>query len=582
MRIFPIVLPFAAALICGHVIAKEPPKPTAASETAAAKSSAMDAPLFYQILIGELSARAQQPSEAFSIMLDAARKTGDAALFRRTVQIALQARSGESALQAAKAWSQAQPDSLEANRFVLQILLALNRVADTLEPLKKELTLTRVEGRSALIWALPGLYDRARDKQAVVTVVQKALTEPLKQPDLAATAWATLGRLWQSADQTQEALEAAQKSQQADVRSEYPALLALSLMAAGTTQAEALVEKHLPFARPELRMAYVKVLLGARREADAQVQLSQLQDNHPEYADTWLVSGALALQGGKQPLAQQYLQRYLDMTQPAAADKPAAELQRGRSQAFLAMAQIAQQRQDLAAAQQWLEKVDNPDDVLRAQIRRAALIAQQGHLDDAVLLIRSQPERSESDARLKRSAEVQLLREQHQLERARATLEAFIAQFPDDFDLIYDLAMVHEKRGDLPEMERLLRQLIANRPDDPHAYNALGYSLADRGLRLPEAMTLITKALELAPNDPFITDSLAWAHFRSGNKAEAQRLLQQAFSDRPDPEIAAHLGEVLWESDLRSQAADIFRRGLQLNPDNETLKETIRRLRVPL
>jgi len=175
-----------------------------------------------------------------------------------------------------------------------------------------------------------------------------------------------------------------------------------------------------------------------------------------------------------------------------------------------------------------------------------------------------------------------MLREQHQLERARATLEAFIAQFPDDFDLVYDLAMVHEKLGDLPEMERLLRQLIANRPDDPHAYNALGYSLADRRLRLPEAMTLITKALELAPNDPFITDSLAWAHFRSGNQSEAQRLLQQAFDAQPDAEIAAHLGEVLWESDLRSQAIDIFKRGLQLNPDNETLKEALRRLRVPL
>lgn len=579
---YPIYLPLVTALFCGLAVAKEAPKPSATSGVAAVKTSAMDAPLFYQILLGELSARAQQPSEAFSIMLDAARKTGDAALFRRAVQIALQARSGESALQAAKAWSLVQPDSLEANRFVLQILLALNRVADTLEPLKKELALTPVQGRSDLIWTLPGLFERARDKQAVVTVVQKALTETLKQPDLAATAWATLGRLWQSAGKTTQALEAAQKAQQVSARSEYPALLALSLMAAGTAQAEAVVEKHLPFARPELRMAYVKVLLGARREADAQNQLLQLQTQHPDYADTWLVSGALALQQTQSTLAEQHLQRYLDMTQPAASDKPTAELQRGRSQAFLAMAQIAQQRQDLAAAQQWLEKVDNPDDVLRAQIRRAALLAQQGRLDEALQLIRSQPERSESDARLKRSAEVQMLREHNQLERARATLDAFIAQFPDDLDLVYDLAMVHEKRGDLPEMERLLRQLITSRPDDPQAYNALGYSLADRGLRLPEAMTLITKALELAPNDPFITDSLAWAHFRSGNKAEAQRLLQQAFSDRPDAEIAAHLGEVLWESDLRSQAADIFRRALQLTPDNETLKETIRRLRVEL
>lgn len=542
----------------------------------------MDAPLFYQVLLGELSARAQLPADAFSIMLDAARKTGDAALFRRAVQIALEARSGESALQAAKAWSHALPDSLDANRFVLQILLALNRVADTLEPLKRELALTPIEGRVELIWALPGLYDRARDKQVVLELVQKALVQALKQPDLAATAWATVGRLWQSAGNANEALNSAQKAQAINPQSEHPALLALSLLAGGTLQAQALVEKHLAYARPEFRMAYIKFLLNAKRESDAQAQLLQLQDLHPDYADTWLVSGALALQQTKPALAEQHLQRYLNMTQPAESGKQTVELQRGRSQAFLALAQIAQQRQDLGAAQQWLAKVDNPDDVLRAQIRRAALVAQQGHLDEAVQLIRSQPERSETDARLKRSAEVQLLREQHQIERARTVLEAFIAQFPDDFDLLYDLAMVHEKLGHLPDMERLLRQLIASRPEDPHAYNALGYSLADRGLRLSEAIVLITKALELAPNDPFITDSLAWAHFRNGNKSEAQRLLQQAFDARPDAEIAAHLGEVLWESNQRGQAADIFRHGLKLNPDNETLKETMRRLRVPL
>ena len=131
-------------------------------------------------------------------------------------------------------------------------------------------------------------------------------------------------------------------------------------------------------------------------------------------------------------------------------------------------------------------------------------------------------------------------------------------------------------------MERLLRELIAARPDDPHAYNALGYSLADRNLRLPEAIELITKALQLTPNDPFITDSLAWAYFRSGNTDEALRLLQQAYSDRPDAEIAAHLGEVLWQMGQRASAQEIFRQGLKINPENETLNETIKRLRVPL
>ncbi|MDD5028258.1 MAG: tetratricopeptide repeat protein [Rhodoferax sp.] len=563
-------------------MAQARPDTSATSESGTAKASALDAPLLYQILLGELSARDQQPGEAFSIMFDAASKTHDPALYRRTVQIALQARSGESALQAAKAWSQVLPASREANHFVLQILLALNRVTDTLEPLTKELALTPAADRVELIWSIPGLYERAHDKPAVVTVVQKALTQSLKQPDHAATAWAAMGRLWQSAGKTQQALDAAQKAQAINLRSEHPALLALSLMTEGTPQAQALIGKHLPYARPEFRMAYVKTLVNAKREEDAMAQLLEMQVRAADYADTWLVSGALALQRGQLELAEQHLQRYLTMTQLAASGKVTAEIRRGRSQAFLAMAQISQLRKNLGDAQRWLEKVDNPDDLLRAQLRRASMIAQEGRLDQAVELIRSQPERSEADARLKRSAEVQLLREQHQLSRARATLQAFIAQFPDESDLLYDLAMVYEKLGDLPEMERLLRELIASRPDDPHPYNALGYSLADRGLRLPEAIALITKALELTPKDPFITDSLAWAHFRSGNKNEAQRLLQQAFRDRPDAEIAAHLGEVLWDSDQRSEAIDVFRRGVALSPDNDTLKETIRRLRVPL
>jgi predicted Zn-dependent protease len=131
-------------------------------------------------------------------------------------------------------------------------------------------------------------------------------------------------------------------------------------------------------------------------------------------------------------------------------------------------------------------------------------------------------------------------------------------------------------------MERLLRQLIAKKPDYQHAYNALGFSLAERNVRLPEARQLIQKALEYAPGDPFISDSLAWVEFRMGNKAEALRILQQAYKDRPDPEIAAHLGEVLWSLGQREQAEAIWREGMLLSSDNETLIETLKRLKVKL
>jgi Flp pilus assembly protein TadD len=140
--------------------------------------------------------------------------------------------------------------------------------------------------------------------------------------------------------------------------------------------------------------------------------------------------------------------------------------------------------------------------------------------------------------------------------------------------------MLAEKMDDLAEMERLLRQLMTAKPEDPQAYNALGYSLADRGLRLPEARQLIEKALTLTPNDPFIVDSLAWVAFRMGQSEEALRLLRSAYGQKPDAEIAAHLGEVLWTTGQADEARKIWRQGLELNPDNDTLKATLQRLRV--
>ena len=148
--------------------------------------------------------------------------------------------------------------------------------------------------------------------------------------------------------------------------------------------------------------------------------------------------------------------------------------------------------------------------------------------------------------------------------------------------MAYDLAMLAEKLGKLPEMELLLRRVIAEQPDYHHAYNALGYSLADRNMRLPEARQLITKALEFAPNDPFIVDSMAWVEYRSGNLQEARRLLEQAYANRQDAEIAAHLGEVLWSLGQREQATALWRKALSEDKDNDTLQETVRRLRGAL
>jgi Flp pilus assembly protein TadD len=208
-------------------------------------------------------------------------------------------------------------------------------------------------------------------------------------------------------------------------------------------------------------------------------------------------------------------------------------------------------------------------------------LARQGKLEEGRALIRAVPESEADDAKAKISAEVQLLRDNKQFQLVYNVLQDAVRRNPGDVDLSYDLAMAAEKIDKIGEMEILLRKLIADKPDYHNAYNALGYSLADRKLRLPEAKALIQKALEFAPDDPFIQDSLGWVEYRSGNLALAAQILQTAYQRRQDAEIAAHLGEVLWGMGQTTEARAVWNSGLKQNPENETLLATIKRLSPP-
>jgi tetratricopeptide (TPR) repeat protein len=210
------------------------------------------------------------------------------------------------------------------------------------------------------------------------------------------------------------------------------------------------------------------------------------------------------------------------------------------------------------------------------------LLARQGKLDEARALIQAWPTRNPAEARSKLLAEVHLLRDNGRAAAAYKLLTQAIRNDPSDLDLLYDQALLAEKLRDYENMERLLRKLIALKPDYHHAYNALGYSFADRNVRLAEARALINKALEFAPDDPMIRDSLGWVEFRSGNLKMALDILQSAYKARPDADIAAHLGEVLWVMGQREQAVAVWREGLRLSSDSETLTETLKRFQVNL
>ncbi len=545
-------------------------------------TSALDAQLFYQLLIGELSAGAGEQAAAVSLILDAAQKTNDVQLYQRATELALQSRSGDAALQAARAWKKAHPTSIEASRYMLQILLALNRVSESAEPLKALLELTPTMERPQTLAAVPRLYARVGDKKLAAGVVEEALAAYFRQPVTAVPAWTMAGRLRLAAGDMAGAMEAARRGHAADAQAEGPIIVALDLMSPQRPQAEALVRKYFAGATapaPELRMAYVRSLLNAERFQNALTQLQSLTQDLPEFAQGWLVFGSLQLQEKQSVLAEASLQRYVDLAKTQA---PSEDLTRGLSQAFFALAQIAEQRKDLAGADAWLKRIESPEGLMQAQMRRAVLLGQQGKLPDGIQLIRELPELKEGDARNKLMAEVNLLKEFKQYPQAYALVAQAIAQSPNDLELIYENAMTAEKLGRLDEMEQLLRRVISLKPDYHAAYNALGYSLADRNVRLSEAKELIQKAVSLAPTDPFIRDSLGWVEFRLGNQVESVRLLESAFKERPDAEIAAHLGEVLWSMGQRERAQAIWREGKLLNPANETLLETIKRLRAKI
>jgi tetratricopeptide (TPR) repeat protein len=557
---------------------------TAAPKARAARNTgvSMDAQLFYQVLLGELIAGNGEPAPAVSLILDAARKSNDARLYQRATDLALESRSGEVALQAARAWQQAQPGSIEASRYTLQILLALNRVAESADALKALIELTPAMERPQALSSVPRLYARVGDKKGVPPLVEQALAPYFNAPPTAVAAWVMAARLRLAADNKAGALEAVQRGHAANRFDESPVMMAIEMMEPSLPAAEALVRQYLSVPSPtqaDLHFAYARNLLNALRYPEALTQLQIVTRDKPDFAQGWLVLGSLQLQEKRAVPAEAAFKRYLSL---AEKQSPSADRDRALAQAFLALAQIAEKRQAFAEAEAWLQRINSPDVLVQAQSRRAALLARQGQLQAGIALIRELPERRTDDARNKLFAEVALLKEFKQLPLAYERLGQAAAGAPQDMELIYEQAMTAEKLNLLADMERLLRRVIEIKPDYAAAYNALGYSLADRNLRLPEAKQLIQKALEFAPTDPFIRDSLGWVEFRLGNLQEAARILSDAYKDKPDPEIAAHLGEVLWSLQQRDRALVVWREGHMMNPDNETLQETLQRLRVKL
>ncbi len=584
----------ATALFCGgQAVAATLAEDRAAAAKTTIENSRLDAPLFYELLIGELELGTGDLGTAFQVLLDASKRTKDEQLFQRTTQIALQGRAGDQALAAVRAWRVALPQSLEAMRYEVQLLVALNRPAEAVAPMQALIRAVPENQRASAISSVPGLLARSEDKNASATLVEKTVQPFADAPATRTVARVTIGRAWLAAGDTAKATEIARTTHAADRAAEAPAVLALELPPG--PEADAIVTDQLA-AQPSsdsVRLLYVRSLLARQRFPEATAQLETLTRNAPQLPQAWLTLGALHLQLRETAEANTALLKYIDLVQadpsppPAdapvsdAADPPATK-EEALARGWILLSQVAEQQGDLPAAAAWLAKIDDPKRLVEVQTRRASMLARQGKVAEAREMIRQIPERSAEDQRAKLLAEAEVLRDAKLWSDANTVLAQANQKFPDDTDLLYEQSMVLEKLDRLDEMERLLRRVIALKPDYQHAYNALGYSLAEHNTRLPEARTLIQKALELSPGEPAITDSLGWVEYKLGHNDEAVRLLRDAYRSQPDAEIAAHLGEVLWVSGRSDEALSVFREARGRDAGNVVLRETLARLRVDL
>jgi len=213
-----------------------------------------------------------------------------------------------------------------------------------------------------------------------------------------------------------------------------------------------------------------------------------------------------------------------------------------------------------------------------AKLRVAAMMGKLGNVADARRYLADLPAVTIDQRVQVRQAEAQLLRDANDNQGAYDVLVQALVEYPDSPELLYDTAMAAEKLDRIDDAEARLRRVVELKPNDAQALNGLGYTLVDRTTRVAEGFALIERAHKLAPDDSFILDSMGWALFRLGRYSESETYLRRAFKERPDAEIAAHLGEVLWAKGEHERAQEIWQSQLKTSPDNPVLLETVRRL----
>lgn len=559
-----LLLVFAIALAgCATPSANKPQAqaPAVEQKVVAPKADypkqALSQKILYQTLLSEIAMQRGEFNIAVATLLELANSTRDARYAQRATEAALYAKNEVQALEAARLWLALEPDALAARQSLAALLISQRRLPEAKTHLQTLLSADAADpGRGFL--QLNGLLSKQTDKKAVLTLVTE-LAEPY--PNLPEAHIAIAQAAWNAGD-VELGLEQARKAHA--LRPDWEAAVLFQgqmLQARSAAEAvdyyRAFLKTH-PKAR-DVRMAYARALIANKDYVAARAEFETLTKEFPGNPEISFAVGLLALQVGDHAAADTYLKQAIQYNH------------RDPEAIYLYLGQASEDRKLYTEAADWYKKVTSGESYLQAQIKYAGVLAKQGQLDDARKQLQSIAPQSNQQRVQIILAEVQLLRDAKRFAEAHALLNKSLEKLPNYPDLLYERAMTAEKLNRFSDMEKDLRKLIQIKPDFAHAYNALGYTLVDRNERLDEAQQLLEKALVLMPDDAFILDSMGWLYYRRGELDKAADTLRRAFLLRPDPEIAAHLGEVLWAQGQKSQADQIWRNALQQHPSNETL-----------
>ncbi|MDR2880806.1 MAG: tetratricopeptide repeat protein [Azoarcus sp.] len=524
----------------------------------------LSAETLQEFLLAEIAASLAQFSESAQAYIALARKTRDPRIAHRAAYIASRSKDAKLIAEASRLWIEVAPASEEARLFSDYVERGHSPAIDRV---REALSRTLAQNPEKLIPNLLGLnraLARAENKDVTRNLVYR-VTEPYLTYPEAHFARAQAAMIAKRPMEATGALDRA-----LELRPNWvPALMLKThiLVEAGAAdQANQMLEAALakePRNR-ELRIAYARSLIAANKFAAARNEFNTLLAATPDDRDLLYTIGMLSAEIGDTATAESQLKKVLD------SGHPQADLIR------LQLGKIAADRGEHATARKWFDAVRPGGYAAEARVRSARSLAKEGRLDQARKLLHdaSNPEVQ----RRYLFAESQLLVDAGRVRQAFELIDKALRKDPDDNDLLYESAMLAERLDMLEIMEGRLRKLIALSPEHAHAYNALGYSLADRGLRLEEAEELIVRALEMLPRDAYIIDSMGWVRFKRGDLPGALKYLEQAHAIRADPEISAHLGEVLWRLNREDDARRILDAAKAAHPGNTALQKTIQRL----